>query len=179
MPYLIIPLVIVIIAVIWAVSVSNSFNRDRVKIEEARSGIDVALTKRHDVLTKMLDIAKGYASHEKETLFKVIELRRGMTVSEMSRASDQMNEALKGISVVAESYPELRSSENFRALQISVSDTEEHLQAARRLYNSNVASYNARLVTFPSSVIAGMKHLERMPLFEAEESKRADVKMEF
>ncbi len=102
-----------------------------------------------------------------------------MTVSEMSRASDQMNEALKGISVVAESYPELRSSENFRALQISVADTEEHLQAARRLYNSNVASYNARLVTFPSSVIAGMKHLERMPLFEAEESKRADVKMEF
>ena len=170
--------VLVLLLIVW-ISLSNNLSRSSVKIDEAESGIDVALEKRYDVLTKQLDIVKAYASHESETLAKVIELRRGMTLAEKSAAAAAMNDVAGRINLVAESYPELRSSENFRALQISVNDTEEHLQAARRAYNANVSAYNQLLVVFPSSLVANARHLTRRDFFEAEEVKRADVKMQF
>ena len=174
-----IPVAIIVILVIAYISIANNLARAVVKIDEAESGIDVALTKRYDVLTKQLDITKAYAKHEKETLEAVINLRKGMTMAEKSAAVTEMNRVQERINIVAENYPELRSSENFRALQISVNDVEEHLQAARRAYNANVSAYNQMLVVFPSSMVANMKHLTRRDFFEAEEAKRADVKMEF
>lgn len=174
-----IPVAIIVILVIAYISIANNLARAVVKIDEAESGIDVALTKRYDVLTKQLDITKAYAKHEKETLEAVINLRKGMTMAEKSAAVAEMNKVQERINIVAENYPELRSSENFRALQISVNDVEEHLQAARRAYNANVSAYNQMLVVFPSSMVANMKHLTRREFFEAEEAKRADVKMEF
>ena len=171
--------VIVVLILLIYISIGNRLARAEVKIAEAESGIDVALTKRYDVLTKQLDIVKGYAKHESETIAAVIELRRGMPIAEKAAAAGAMNEMQSRINVVAEAYPELRSAENFRALQAAVTDTEEHLQAARRLYNANVSSYNQLIVTFPSSLVAGMRHLTRRDFFEAEEQKRADVKMEF
>lgn len=179
MEALIIVAALVVVLLIIYISLSNKLSRAVVKIDEAESGIDVALTKRYDVLTKQLDIVKGYAKHESETIEKVIELRRGMPMAEKSAAAAAMSEMQKSINVVAEAYPELRSAENFRSLQNAVNDTEEHLQAARRAYNANVSSYNQMLVVFPSSVVAGMRHLTRRDFFEAEETKRADVKMEF
>ena len=181
LPYIIglIVLVLVFLVLIPCISISNRLSRLQVKIDEADSGIDVALTKRYDVLTKQLDIVRGYAKHETETIEKVIELRRGMPLAEKAAAATAMNDLQRGINVVAEAYPELRSAENFRALQIAVTDTEEHLQAARRAYNANVSAFNQMLVTFPSSIVAGMRHLTRRDFFEAEEAKRADVKMEF
>lgn len=177
MPYIVIIAVILLLFIIY-ISISNRLSRAGVKIDEAESGIDVALTKRYDVLTKQLDIVKGYAKHETETFEKVIELRTGMSLSEKSAAATAMNELQGRINVVAEAYPELRSSENFRSLQASVNDVEEHLQAARRAYNANVSAYNQMLVVFPSSAVAGMRHLTRRDFFEAESAKRADVKME-
>lgn len=179
MPFLIAAIVIVLILVIMFVSISNKLARAIVKIDEAESGIDVALTKRYDVLTKQLDITKAYAKHEKETLEAVINLRRGMTMAEKSAAVAEMNRVQERINIVAENYPELRSSENFRTLQVAVNDVEEHLQAARRAYNANVSAYNQMLVVFPDSIVAGWKHLTRREFFEAEAAKRADVKMEF
>lgn len=179
MPFIIIAVVIILILLIAYISIGNKLSRLQVKIDEAESGIDVALTKRYDVLTKQLDIVKGYAKHEAETLSNVIELRKGMSMSEKSETAAAMNDLQSRINVVAESYPELRSVENFKALQNSVNDTEEHLQAARRVYNSNVSSFNQMLVAFPSSVVANMRHLTKRDFFEAEAQKRSDVKMEF
>lgn len=179
MPFLIIAVALILILVIMFISISNKLARAQIKIDEAESGIDVALTKRYDVLTKQLDITKAYAKHEKETLEAVINLRKGMTMTERSAAAAEMNRVQERINIVAENYPELRSSENFRALQASVNDVEEHLQAARRAYNANVSSYNQMLAVFPDSVVAGMKHLTPREFFEAEEIKRNDVKMEF
>lgn len=170
---------IIIVIIIAYVSIGNSLSRAQVKIDEAESGIDVALTKRYDVLTKQLDIVKGYAAHESETIARVIELRKGMTIAEKNEAASAMNEMQGRINVVAEAYPELRSSENFKSLQNSVNDTEEHLQAARRAYNANVSSYNQMLVVFPSNIVANARHLTRREFFEAESSKREDVKMQF
>ncbi len=179
MPFVIIGVALVVIILLWYISVGNKLNRAVVKIDEAESGIDVALTKRYDVLTKQLDIVKGYAKHESETIAKVIELRRGAPIAEKNAAAAAMSEMQAKINVVAEAYPELRSAENFRALQASVNDTEEHLQAARRAYNANVSSFNQMLVTFPTSIVASSRGLSKRDFFEAEAAKRADVKMEF
>lgn len=179
MPFIILAVAVVLVLLIAFIAISNKLNRALVKIDEAESGIDVALTKRYDVLTKQLDIVKGYAKHESETIERVIELRRGSSMAEKSAAAAAMNEMQAKINVVAEAYPELRSAENFRMLQASVNDTEEHLQAARRAYNANVSSFNQMIVSFPSSIIAGSKGLTKRDFFEAEPAKRADVRMEF
>ena len=171
--------VVILIILIWFISTSNALNKAIIKIDEANSGIDVALTKRYDVLTKMLDIAKGYAKHEKETLFETIKLRKDMTMAEKSEANNKMSDAFGKINALAVGYPELKSSENFKALQLSVSDVEEHLQAARRLYNANISSYNQMIVSFPTSIIAGMKGLTKKDFFAADDVKKEDVKMEF
>ena len=179
MLYLIGGIIVVVLVVIWFISIGNRLNRALVKIDEAESGIDVALTKRYDVLTKQLDIVKGYAKHESETIEKVIELRRGMPMAEKNAAAAAMSEMQAKIHAVAEAYPELRSAENFRMLQATVNDTEEHLQASRRAYNANVSSFNQMIVSFPTSIVANTRGLTKRDFFEAEAAKRADVKMEF
>ncbi|MEG1743839.1 MAG: LemA family protein, partial [Clostridia bacterium] len=164
---------------VWYVTTRNSIKRSELKIEEAESGIDVALTKRFDVLTKSLDITKGYADHEKQTLFSVINLRKGASLIEKSTASKQMDNAFEKINAIAEAYPELKSSENFKRLQDSVADVEEHLQAARRLYNGNVTTYNEKIVSFPSSFVAGRMGVVKKEYFQAEDLKTKDVEMKF
>ncbi len=170
--------IIAVIIVLWYISTSNKLNRAVVKIDESLSGIDVALTKRYDVLTKMMDVVKAYAKHEKETLFEVINLRKDMSIQEKNEANKAMDENMKKINIVAENYPELKSSENYKTLQQSIADVEEHLQAARRLYNSNVSLFNQLLVTFPTSSIAKNKGMTKKDFFEADESKREDVKID-
>ena len=174
----IIIVVIVLIIVGYLISISNGLNRSLVKIDEANSGIDVALTKRYDVLTKMIDVVKGYTKYEQETIFKTIELRKGMTMKEKNDANATMEENFTKIAVLAENYPDLKASENYKELQLSIADVEEHLQAARRLYNSNVSIYNQKIVTFPSSIIANSKGMTRKDFFNAEDKKREDVKID-
>ena len=172
-------IVVLLIIPVWFICVSNSLNKAIVKIEEADSGIDVALTKRYDVLTKMVDVVKGYAKHEKEVIIETINLRKGMTITEKNEVNNKMNEAFSKLNVVVENYPNLKASENFAVLQQSIVDVEEHLQAARRLYNSNVSLFNQKIVSFPSSIVAEMKKLVKKEFFEVEEIKKQDVKIEF
>lgn len=167
------------IIVLWWIGTSNLLRQTIVKIEEADSGIDIALTKRYDMLNKLADITKAYAKHEKDTLFGVIELRKGMPLKEKINANTKMDDVYKQLNVVAEAYPELRSSENFKQLQISVMDVEEHLQAARRFYNSNVSILNQYIVSFPTSIVAKKLQIKERDFFEQEEMKKQDVKMEF
>lgn len=175
---MIILLILVIAFAVGYIILSNRLNRAVVKIDEAESGIDVALQKRHDVLTKALDVVKAYAKHEKEVLFEVVNLRKDMTMKEKSEASAAMDNGFKALNVVAEAYPQLLSSENYKTLQIAISDTEEHLQAARRLYNANVSSYNQMLVSFPTSAIGSSKGMTKREFFETEEEKKQDVVMD-
>ena len=171
--------IVVLTPVIWWISTSNGFKRKSVKIGESLSGIEVALTKRYDLLTKLLDVAKGYATHEKELFTQVVELRRGMSVSEINEKNAQIDALGARIFAVAEQYPQLRSAEVFCQLQAGVRDAEEHLQAARRLYNSNVTSFNTAVDVFPSSIVAKSQKLTKYEFFMAEAAKREDVKMSF
>ena len=166
---------VILIPLIWWIAAGNKFKQLLVKIDEASSGIDVALTKRYDTLTKLLDITKAYARHEVETFQKIVNLRKGMTVSEKNDINQQLDNMRDRISVLAENYPELRSSDNFKQLQLSAADVEEHLQAARRLYNANVSLLNQLIVTFPNSMVANSMQLSKHDFFAAEEAKKADV----
>ena len=170
-------LLIVLITVVWAVKTSNNIKRMEIKVDEAFSGIEVALTKRYDMLTKMLDVCKGFMKHESELFSKVISLRRGMSLGEMGEADREMGELTGRLFAVAENYPELRSAQVFAELQQGVRDAEEHLQAARRLYNASVSSYNAAIAVFPDSLLA--RGRSPREFFEAEDAKREDVTVQF
>ena len=124
---------VLLLIVIWAISTGN-----RLKIDESESGIDVALTKRYDTLTKMLEVVRQYAAHEVETLTRIVSLRKGMSMAEREEAAVQMDQMTERIRVVAEQYPQLRSAEVFGNLQDAIQDAEAHLQAARRYYSANV-----------------------------------------
>jgi LemA protein len=179
-----IPVILLIVLAVsvfgWYFAVKNEFNRYQVKIDEAKSGIDVALTKRFDLLTKSVAVAKGYAKHESETLEKVIAMRRpseGGTIEDDEESSREMSKAFAGINAVAEQYPQLKADGVFIELQKQISDVEEQLQASRRVYNSNVSIYEQKRVSFPSSIIG--KNFEKRGFFEAEADKREDVGMDF
>ena len=171
--------VILLIIVIGYFATYNGIKTAELKVSEALSGIDIALTKRYDVLTKMLETVKAYKAYEKETLTELVKLRSGMSMRERNEANASMDALSSQITLLAENYPELRSSANFAELQRAIADVEEHLQAARRLYNANVTDYNRRLVTFPSSIVAGMMGASQKQFFEAEPQKLRDVEMKF
>jgi LemA protein len=180
---LIVVAVLVVFPILWYIGTMNSLRRLEVKVDESESGIDVALTKRFDVLTKMVNTVKGYAKHEKETLENVTKWRSGkprsMSMEDKQEFMKQMDVIQGGINVAVEAYPDLKAQKSFANLQNSITDVEEHLQAARRLYNSNVSILNARIVTFPTSIVAGMIHMDKKEFFEAETSKREDVDIQF
>jgi len=175
--------IVIFVVIIWYVSTMNNLRRLEVKIEESASGIDVALTKRFDLLTKMLDTTKGYAKHEAETLENVIKWRNGIpsnaTMEEKSEFASSLSKVASGLNVVMENYPQLKANDMFAKLQNAITDTEEHLQAARRLYNSNVSTLNSSIVAFPTSIVANAIHIQKKSFFEAEETKKQDVKMQF
>ncbi|MBN2604904.1 MAG: LemA family protein [Bacilli bacterium] len=185
-PGLIIAIVVVlllIIPILWFVAVMNGLRQLEVKVEEAESGIDVALTKRFDVLTKLVNTTKGYAKHEAETFENVTKWRQGLptklSLDEKQQFMAKMDGVQAGINVAVEAYPELKAEKLFTNLQKSISDVEEHLQAARRLYNSNVSRVNTIIVTFPKSIVAGMIHMEKKEFFEADAGKKEDVEISF
>jgi len=170
--------VVVLVIVIWAISTSNRFKVLLVKIGEADSGIDVALTKRYDTLTKMLDVVKGYAKHEAEVLSQIVKLRTGMSMDEKTEVNKCMNEIMGKLNIIVENYPELKASANYIKLKDAIRDAENHLQAARRVFNMNVSAYNQAIVVFPNSIVAGQTHKAKQ-FFEADETQRGDVKMDF
>lgn len=173
----IICIIIIILIAFWCVSTINGFRKKEIRVQEGLSGVEVALTKRYDMLTKMLDTAKGYMTHENELFTKITTLRRGMSVGELNAVQQQMDTLSDRISAVAEGYPELRSSEAFAELQRGIRDAEEHLQAARRLYNTNVTAYNTAIAMFPAKLLAGSRQPKEF--FAADETKREDVKITF
>jgi LemA protein len=175
---LVILLIIVISFFGWIIKTSNNFKIMKVKIGEADAGIGVALQKRYDTLTKLMQTVKAYAKHEVDTLTKMVELRQGLSGASIAEKADyahKLDSAASQIQVVAESYPELRSSDNYRQFQDAILDSEDHLQAARRLYNNNISAFNQAIVVFPASIIANASHLTPLGFFEIEEAKRGDV----
>lgn len=169
--------IIAVVIIGWIIATTNNFKKLDIKAQEALSGIEVALEKRYDMLTKMLDTSKAYMKHETEVFTKTVELRRGMDASQLQAADEQIEQLQSRFFAVAENYPQMLSSNIFMELQHGIQDAEAHLQAARRVYNVEAAQYNTAIAMFPASLLAG----SRTPkdFFKAQDQKRADVKMNF
>lgn len=167
---------------IWYVATSNTLRKTKVKVDESASGIDIALTKRHDLLKKAVSTVKGYAKHEAETLEKVVKLRqpaKSATIESKNEFAKAQAGALGQMNILFERYPDLKANTNFLKLQDQIQDVEEHLQASRRVYNSNVSYLNQKIVAFPTSFIAARINMAKLGFFEADESKRKDIEIEF
>ena len=172
-------ILVVVVLIVWNITTINKINKLEVKINEANSSIDVALTKRYDVLTKMIATVKGYTKHEEDTMFEVVNLRNGMSIKEMNQEYEKMNRNVENMNVVVENYPDLKANSNFQLLQKAIVNVEEELEATRRMYNSNISCYNQIVVSFPTSIIVMLMKKGKKDFFEADDYKREDVKVEF
>jgi LemA protein len=160
---------LVLIGVIY-VLIRNSIIGERNRVDEAWSGIDVQLKRRHDLVPNLVESVKGYATHERATFEKVTQARAAAMQAtgpeEASKAETALSQALGGLRVVAEQYPDLRATENFQQLQRQLSELEDEIQASRRIYNSNVQDYNTTIQQFPMSIVAKQGAFTEKPFFE-------------
>jgi LemA protein len=175
--------VIVLVAIIFIV-IRNSMIASRNRVDEAWSGIDVQLKRRHDLIPNLVETVKGYATHEQATFQKVTEARadamQAASVQATQQAEAKLSGALAEVRAVAEQYPDLRATENFQQLQRDLNEIEDEIQAARRIYNSNVQAYNTKIQIFPNSIVANSGGFTAREFFEIEDaSDREPVEVMF
>lgn len=172
-----------VIAPVWALH--NILIKARNRVEQSESDIDVQLKRRWDLIPNLIESVKGYMKHERETLESVVKARssamQAQPGSAGARAAENMLEgALKSLFALAENYPDLKASQNFLQIQGELVDTEDKIQAARRLYNATLRAYKDRLMLFPSNFVAKMFSFAcPWDYFEVAESESAPVKVSF
>ena len=179
---------LIIIAVIVVLGVFlwflyNSIIVAKMRVSEAFSQIDVQLKRRTDLIPNLVETVKGYAKHEKELFEKVTEERASLVTAkgaqEKAEANNQLSQTLKSIFAVAESYPDLKASQNFMELQEEISDTEDKIAYSRQFYNSNVLDYNTKLKVFPNVIFAKLLNFQDAEFFGATDEERKTVKVSF
>lgn len=161
----------------------NGLVTARMRVKEAWSGIDVQLKRRSSLIPNLVETVKGYAKHEKTVFEEVTKARSNLLSAkgpkESAQANNQLASALKSIFAIAEAYPKLQASDNFKELQQELSDTETKVAAARQFYNANVLDYNTKIKVFPSMIFAKLFGFSEEQFFEAEDEARKDVKVDF
>lgn len=179
--YLIIGLIVLIGG--WLLFTYNGLITLRNRVKEAWSQIDVQLKRRSSLIPNLVETVKGYAKHEKEVFENVTKARSALvnasSLSGKAAANDALSGALKSLFAVAEAYPELKASENFRELQEEISDTETKVAAARQFYNTNVLDINNSLEQFPSSLVGQWFGFTKEEFFKATEEEKKDIKVKF
>jgi len=167
----------------------NRFVRQRNLVQESWRQIDVELKRRHDLIPNLVETVKGYATQERVVLTSVTEARTAAVaamqaptsgVAAQAQAETTLGRALGGLFAVAENYPDLKSSQNFLALQQQLAETEDRIAAGRRFYNGNVRALNTRVEAFPSSIVASVFNFEKAEYFEVEDAaERQPVAVDF
>ncbi len=172
------------VVVLWVIFIFNALVRLKNRVSEAWSDIDVQLKRRYDLIPNLMETVKGYMQHEEGVLTKVTEARNmAMNASgteAKGKAENMLSETLKSLFAVAESYPDLKASQNFLQLQDEISDTENKIQASRRFYNGNVRDFNTKIQVFPNNMIANTLGFKALEFFEVEnEKERENVQVKF
>jgi LemA protein len=152
-------------------------------IDKAWANIDIMLKQRHDELTKLLDVCKGYMDYERDTLQKITQARgmyqQAVTMGQKAQADQTMTSALRGFFAVAENYPELKANNNFMQLQKRITELESQIADRREFYNDSVNTFNIRIQQMPDTFVASFMRLQPRPMFKVEEADKADVPMNF
>ncbi len=171
---------IVLLMFVSGISMYNGLVNRKVETENAWSQIDVQLKRRYDLIPNLVETVKGYASHEKETLERVIQARNmainASGVKDQAEAENMLSGALKSIFALSESYPDLKANQNFLSLQEELTATENRIGFARQHYNDVVSRYNSALMRFPSNVIAGMTGFRQVEFFQLDAHEMAAVR---
>ncbi|MFW6189023.1 MAG: LemA family protein [Planctomycetota bacterium] len=175
---------LVVIAALWVVLTYNGLIRLRNRVENAWSQIDVQLKRRHDLIPNLVETAKGYMEHERETLEAVTEARnlarQASGPGEAAEAEQELSNALGQFFLVVEQYPDLKANQNFLSLQEELTSTENKIGFARQFYNDETMAYNNRVQSFPANVVANTFGFGERDFFELElEEERAVPEVEF
>lgn len=178
-------LIIIILLVAIYIGLYNGLQKAKVYTEESWSQIDVQLKRRNDLIPNLVETVKGYAKHESSTFAKVVKLRNQLTqipAGERAKAlkvSNQLTDSLKSVFALAENYPNLKANQNFLKLQEELTNTENKIAYSRQLYNSTAASYDQKLLTFPSNLVASIHHFTKVDYLKTPEGEKSVPKVKF
>ena len=176
---------LVLIIIIWAIASHNKIVSLRVQCDDGFSTIDVYLKKRCDLIPNIVETVKGYAKHESQTLQSVIEARNKLagatTADEIIAADNSMGQAIRGLNMLVERYPELKADRSFLSLQSQLQTIETELAQARKYYNATVREYNVKIMTFPTLIMAKFMKAKSKSMFnlDASPDERQNVKVQF
>jgi LemA protein len=170
--YGIVSVVVVILLIVGVMY--NRLVRQRNLLDEAWSGIDVQLKRRHNLIPNIVETVQGYMKYERKVFEEVTRLRSQLsegntTVQEKGKLENSITRTLKSIFALAEAYPDLKANQNFMELQNTLKETEEQIQLSRRYYNGAARNYNIMVQSFPNNIVASLFRFTKAEFFEIEE----------
>jgi LemA protein len=165
--------IILALIIVAAIGLYNSLIRSRNRVDEAWSDIEVQLKRRYDLIPNLVETVKGYAKQESSVLENVTQARAAAmgagSMQEKLKDENALSGTLKSLFAVAESYPDLKSNQNFMQMQSDLTDTEDKIQASRRFYNGTVRDYNTKLQVFPTNIFATALGFKVREFFDIDE----------
>ncbi len=176
---MIIVIIIIVIIVLALILLYNHLVGLNIRCKNAWAGIDNQLKRRYDLIPNLVEVTKGYATHERETLMEVIKARNDEgTMNERAKESEEVSNSVKKLLAVAENYPDLKANELFKNLQIELTGTEDKIAFARQFYNDSVQKYNTAIMSFPNNILAKMMNYKEKEYFQVDESEKQTVKVD-
>ncbi len=163
-----------VVVALMLIAIYNGLTRKRVAAQTAWADVDVQLKRRYDLIPNLVNTVKGYATHEKDTLERVIAARQQAIdtrggIAQQAQAENMLTQALGKLFALSEAYPDLKANQNFMQLQEELTSTENKIGFARQHYNRNVSQYNEGIQVFPANMVAGMFNFARMDFFEVQD----------
>ncbi len=176
-------IIIIVLLLLLIVGLYNSLVRRKNDVENAFASVDVMLKKRYDLIPNLVETVKSYMKHEKNLLTQLTELRARAISGELPNEErvtleNKITKGISGVMVAVENYPDLKASQNFLQLQAAWNEAEEQISASRRSFNAAVTTFNNKVETFPSNIMAGILAYKRRTLFEIPDVERQNVKAE-
>lgn len=170
---------VIAIVVFWVFGLYNGLVRARNAVKNAWSQIDVQLKRRHDLIPNLVETAKGYMKHERETLEAVTQARNmainASGVADTGKAEGALSGALKSLFAVSEAYPDLKANQNFLQVQEELTSTENKIAFSRQAYNDATMQYNNKTEIVPTNIVASMFNFKPEDFFEIEVPEERDV----
>ncbi|OGD94916.1 hypothetical protein A3F02_03545 [Candidatus Curtissbacteria bacterium RIFCSPHIGHO2_12_FULL_38_9b] len=180
-PIVVVAIIVIILLYLWFIY--NGLVTARVRIKEAWSGIEVQLKRRSALIPNLVEAVKGYTKHEKSVFENVTRARSALLSAKSpqaaAKADNMLTGALKTLFAVAEAYPNLKATENYKQLQEELSDTETKVAASRQFYNANVLDFNTKIKIFPNLIFANLLNFKEEEFFEADKESTEDIKVKF
>lgn len=175
---MIIAIIIVFVLILLVFIQYNQLTKLKLRVEQSKSGIDVYLQQRFDLIPNLVNTIKGYMDYEKETFEKITTLRNQYNETKNIKISEELNNQINQIVAVAENYPELKASEQFLNLQRNLSKIESQLQAARRIFNNDVTKYNTKINIVPYNIIAILFGFNEESLFQINDETKNNISVD-